>query len=257
MKDIFIILVSVLITLTNQQKLQLNSYSSQPVAMKTGTWYDLINILVECPNSGVIKNFALKTDGYNIWYDFQCYSSVKPEPDEGEPIIKQVILTTTSNSKYYVQPSIKSLDSFSVDCWSDYGLRSFKLYTELTRQPYGYYYSEVYQLKKEAICHGVKPSYTTPINVQTTKAVCEEYYSLKSSYSCLFDIVVGSTATENDVDIGFPLRGFKYIIENSQYQGYPTGYYLYSYSKLRNMKVVKDSYEQKFKQLRDSNTQKN
>ena len=257
MKDIFIILVSVLLNLTNQQKLQLNSYSSQPVAITTGTWYDLINMLVECPNRGVIKNFALKTDKKNIWYDYQCYSSTNPEPDEGEPIIKQVLLNYTSNSKYYIQQSIKTLDTFNVDCWSDYGLRSFKLYSELTRQRTNYYYySDVYVLKREAICHGVKPSYTTPINVQTSKAVCDEYYSLKSSYSCLFDIVVGSTAKENDVDIGFPLRGFKYVIENS-YQGYPIAYYLYSYSKLRNMKVVKDSYKQKFKQLRDSNTQKN
>lgn len=253
MKNILIFLMSILLTLTNQQKLQLKSYSSQPVAIKTGTWYDLLNILVECPNNGVIKNFALKTDRTNIWYDYQCYSSLKPEPDDGEPIIKQVTLYSKSNNNVYIQQSVRSLNNFNVDCWSDYGLKSFKLYLELYNQ-HSYYYGETYLLKREAVCHGVKPSYTTPINIETVKARCDENYPLYSAYSCLFDIVVGSTATENDVDIGFPLRGFKYMIEGSYN---PTAYYLYSYSKLRNMKVVKDSYEQKFKQLRDSNTQKN
>ena len=198
---------------------------------------------MECENSGIIKQFSLKTDGNKIWYNYQCYSSVKQEADEGEAIIKQVTLTKRKNTAFNDQ-NINTLNNLIVSCWSDYGLNSSKLYTKNSGTNLA--------LEGEAKCHGLKSSYTTPINVSTTRASCEKSNPLKSTYSCLFDIIVGSNATENDVDIGFPLRGFEYIIDNSPY---PNAYYLYSYSKLRNMKVIKDSYKLKFKQQRENNTQ--
>ena len=246
MKDILIILVNILIALTNQQILQLNSYSSQSIPLYTGSLTNLLNIVVECPNSGIIKNFCLKTNKKYIWYNFQCYSSIKKEADEGEAIIKQIALTDRKHAKvYFNAQNINALNNFNVSCWSDYGINSFKLFMESSSSSFLY---------METKCHGLKSSYTTPINVETKRALCEKSNPLNSTYSCLFDIVVGSTATENNVDIGFPLRGFRYIIEDSQ--TYPTVYYLYSYAKLRNMKVIKDLYEQKFKQQLENNDQK-
>ena len=243
MKDILIILVCTLLSFSNQQKLSLTSHSTEKVSFYYKNWYDLLGIEVDCPFNGVLKNFVLRTDGSSYWYDYQCYSSLTEDSDEGEPIIKRLTLTTNYRGTVYIRSSVTTLNGFPVDCWADYGLKSFKLF-----------YERLYSgqaLKRKAVCHGIKPSYTSPINVETEKLTCSA-----SSFNCYVGILVGSTAQENDVDIGFPLRGFKYVVDTSKSSTNPTVYYKYSYAVLRNMKVVKDSYEQRFKQLRDSNTQK-
>lgn len=251
MKNIVIILACILLVFSNQQKLSLTTHTTEKYKMSSKTWQDLLNVEVDCPFNGVIKNFVLRTDGSSLWYEYQCYSSLSEESDEGEPIIKRLTLTTRYRGTVYISSNINTLNSFPVDCWADYGLKSFKLIPERS----GYYSS--YLLKREAVCHGIKPSYTSPINVVTEKGTCDTSNFYTSSHPCLFNILVGSTDIENDVDIGYPLRGFKYFVDNSYSQRYPTVYYKYSYAILRNMKVVKDFYSQKFQQLRDSNTQKN
>ena len=113
----------------------------------------------------------------------------------------------------------------------------------------GNYYSS--ELKRATKCHGFKTTYTSKmIYTNTPKAYAY------NSFDALFDAVLGRTDQEDDVNIGYPLRGFKYVVDSSNYN-YATVYYVYSYSILRNMKVVKDESIKKFESLRKSNTQVN
>ena len=78
----------------------------------------------------------------------------------------------------------------------------------------------------------------------------------RTTMDALLDVLVGRTDKENDVDVGFPLRGFKFVVESSSSSN-PNVYFKYSYAILRNMKELRDSYKQRFEQLRNGNTQKN
>lgn len=226
---------------TNQQKLSLKSYSTDHYPVRTGTWKDLIQAKVECPNNGVLKNFVLQKKNNEFWYDIECYSSEVPYEDYGSAIIKQVIL----NSNYYysglLTNNIKSINNFEVNCLLDYGLNSFQLYI---------YNNE---LKRYALCHGLKTTYCSKLSVETEHK--SGYYY--TSFDALVGVKVGRTDQETDDVIGYPLRGFKYVIDNSRNNYYPTVYYVYAYAKLKNMKVVWEEHAKKFEQQRKSNTQKN
>ena len=226
---------------TKTQKLDLDTYYTDKLPLRYYNYFDLLNVKVACPGRGVLKNFVLRKDDSNyFWYEYQCYSSLSEEVDYGEPIIKGLTLTSnrTLSSSYRIYSDLNFLNNFSIDCWADYGLNSFKIFKNNV-------------LQSNTICKGTKPSYTTPINIATESKKC--YYN---SIDCLFDVRVGVTDEENDVDIGYPLRGFKYVVQSSGSNNV-IAYYLFSYSKLRNMKIVRDSYQQRFEQLRNSNTQQN
>jgi hypothetical protein len=132
-----------------------------------------------------------------------------------------------------------------MDCWPDYGLHNFTILV------YSGGYGK-YNINRKAICHGIKSSYTSPMNLQT-----EERYGYAYSLDSFVDVLVGSTEKETDEIIGYPLRGFKYVIQYDRWTNNVVTYYVYSTAKLRNMKVVRDSYQKRFEELRKSNTQKN
>ena len=71
----------------------------------------------------------------------------------------------------------------------------------------------------------------------------------------LVDIVVGSQEIEDDENIAYPLRGFKYNVDTTSCEEKPTVSYLYGYSILRNMKKEYESAKQTLKALRKNNTQ--
>ena len=235
-----IVIIFIICIQSKEQKLNLQTYSTEKYQFYYNSYYDLFNVKVECPNLGVLKNFVLKRDNSGFWYEYQCYSSLSENVDIGEPIIKALTLISTHQWTYnYINSAITYLNNYPVDCWADYALNAFVLFFSNG-------------LKRQTSCKGIKPSFTSLVNVRTESKQCNI-----NSFDCLFDIKVGSTEQENDVDIGYPLRGFKYVVETRNNYNYPTVYILYSYSKLRNMQVVRDSYKQRFEQLRNSNTQKN
>ena len=227
-------------SLTKEQKLTLTKYIGPKYKVKTGTWTDLLDVSVDCPNKGIFKNFILKKENGYFWYEYQCYSSVTENSDYGEPIIKVVRFSSYNKIKTTLQSYIQALNQYSLECDVDYGLNSFKLYISQGL------------IKRDTFCHGLKATYTSKTVIATTGNIA--YYG---SMDGLTNILVGRTDTENDVDIGFPLRGFQYVVDSSKSTYYPTIYYLYSYSKLRNMAVVADAYKKKFQELRNANTQKN
>ena len=221
------------------QKLNLTYHKSQVYPFKTRSWTDLLNVVVECPNRGIIKNFILKKDSNSFWYEFYCYSAVELVNDYGEPIIKVLYGTNYFNSEnYIIQTNLRTLNGYTLQCSVDYGLNKFGLYQKGTK------------LERNAYCHGLKTTYTSTLKYETPRKQCST-----STFEALFDVVVGSQEQENDVDIGYPLRGFKYVVDSSRSLYNPSVYYIYSYSKLRNMKVVLDDYKKRFEVLRKNNDQ--
>lgn len=203
-------------------------------------WFDLLNKEVACPNEGVFKNFIIQRNSTHYWFKYQCYSSVTEEWDYGEAIIKQVTLTTDFTwTNYNFNSYITFLNNFEISCWPDYSLHYFVMFKNNG-------------LKRNALCHGAKPYYTTTMTVETEKKTGNI-----NTMDGLFDIMVGRTDQETNEQVGFPLRGFKFVVDSSKNRNYPTVYFKYSYSILRNMKEVRDSYKQRFEVLRNSNTQKN
>ena len=242
-------LIFILFITTNEQKLDLRTYYSDRVTIQqNGGWYDIHGLEVTCPNEGIIKNFVLRKENNQIFYEYQCYSSVSPDEDYGEPIIKRLTLTTSYDGSYTqgISPHLSYINGLSCDCWPDYGLHNFTILV------YNVGYGN-YNINRRALCHGIKSSYTSPMNIQTQPRTGNAY-----SLDTFVDVLVGSTEQETDEIIGYPLRGFKYVVNYNRWNtNEVTTYYIYSYAKLRNMKVVRDSYQQRFEELRKSNTQKN
>ena len=50
-------------------------HTTEKKSLSSKTYKDLLDIQVECPYSGVLKNFAVQTDSSQVWFDFSCYSS--------------------------------------------------------------------------------------------------------------------------------------------------------------------------------------
>ena len=239
-------LIFLLFISTNEQKLDLRTYySDRRTIQEDGGWFDIAGLEVICPNEGIIKNFILRKENNEIFYEFQCYSSISPEEDYGEPIIKRLTLTTKYNGSYNQRfnSHLKYINGLSCDCWPDYGLHNFRILASN---------SGTWYINRQALCHGIKSSYTSPMNIKTQPRSGYAY-----SLDSFVDVLVGSTEQETDEIIGYPLRGFKYVINYSRNSNDVTTYYEYSYAKLRNMKVVRDAYQQRFEELRKSNTQKN
>lgn len=237
---LLLVLILLLLDYSNQQYLSLNTYETNHYALNTGTWKDLLGVVVECPHGGIIKNFVLRKNNGYFWYEFQCYSSLVDQSDEGEPIIKGLTLYSTYRYSITIQENIRTLNQYPVECWIDYGLMAF------------YLYNDNGILRREAVCHGLKSSYSTKMEVASSTKT-----ALVTVIDGLVDIVVGSTATEDDTNIAYPLRGFKYNIDTSASNEKPKIGYIYAYSILRNMKEVKQYYKEAFENLRNGNTQKN
>lgn len=239
-KYFFLFILVIIINQTNQQYLSLTSHSTNKYLLKTGSWKDLLGVVVACPNGGILKNFVLKKDSTYFWYEYQCYSSDPNDQNPGEAIIKSVTLTSTHRYTINIQENIRTLSDYPVECWVDYGLISFTMYDNsgvLTRQ---------------TICHGLKSSYSTKIEIKTATVT-----ALATKIDGLVGITVGSTAKEDNVNVAYALRGFKYIVDVSSSNEKPKVSYVYAYSILRNMKIVKENAEATFERLRNSNTQKN
>ena len=234
---LFMILIIIIINQSNQQYLSLTSHSTNRIQISTGTWKDLLEVKVECPNRGVLKNFVLRKDSTHFWYDFQCYSSLSNSIDEGEPIIKGLALSSTYKYTISIQENIRTLSDYPVECWVDYGLASFKLYNDNG-------------LKRDATCYGLKAKYTSKIEIKTATV-----QALATKMDGLVGITVGSTETETEENIAYPLRGFKYNIDISGSREKPTVSYYYGYSILKNMKKLKENAKQSFENLRNGNTQ--
>ena len=67
---------------------------------------------------------------------------------------------------------------------------------------------------------------------------------------------VGSTAKESDTNIGYPLRGFKIVVETiNDSSSKASVYILYSYSILRNMEKAQKSYQDQMANFRNNNNQ--
>lgn len=222
---------------SNQQYLTLSSYETEHFSIDTGTWKDLLGKTVECPNRGVLKNFVLRKDDSSFWYEYQCYSSESSSSDVGEPIIKSLTLESTYKYSITIQENIRTLSDYPVECSVDYGLTSFKLYSDNG-------------LNRLAVCHGLKAKSTTKTEIKTSTVS-----ALAIKMDGLVGITVGSTATEDNDNIAYPLRGFKYNIDVSSSKEKPTVSYYYSYSILRNMKTEYESAKSTFESLRNSNTQ--
>ena len=219
--------------------LTLTYHETDRYNLNTGTWKDLLGVKVECPNGGIIKNFTLRKDSSYLWYEFWCYSSESPYSDEGEPIIKGLTLRSTYKYTVNIQENIRTLSGYPVECWVDYGLMSFQLYNDNGI------------LRREAVCHGLKSKFSTKVEIQTETGTARA-----TTIDGLIGITVGSQATEDDDNIAYPLRGFQYKIDTSSSNERPTVSYLYAYSILRNMKIVKQKAQATFENLRNSNTQK-
>lgn len=238
---LFFILLSILFISTQQQKLNLKTYTTTHYPVQTESWLDLLNVEVKCPNYGVLKNFVLRRkDGY-YWYEYKCYSSENQKIDYGEPIIK--VLANTDKYKYgiNIKRSINTLNGLPVKCALDYGINSFKMTSDKNGV-----------IQRDLLCYGLKSIYSSGFTHETIRKNGDTY-----TIDALVDVLVGSNEYENDEVIGFPLRGFEYIVDVSSSQAYPTVYLKYGYSKLRNMGTVRNNYKSRFESLRKSNTQNN
>ena len=234
-------IIFILFSFIKLQKLSLTSHTSNKFPIKTGTYMDLINVNIECPNYGVFKNFIIRKGNGYFWFEYQCYSAQTPKADYGEPIIKQVLYTGHKKHNFHLYNGIiQYLNDYELCCLVDYGLKGFHIFIADNI------------LKTDVFCHGLKVTYTSKVMYATTAQLTSG-----NSLEGFFNILVGRTDTETDVDIGFPLRGFKFVVDTSKSRYYPTVYFVYAYSKLRKMSVVADAYKKKFEELRNSNNQKN
>lgn len=225
------------------EKLDLTTYYAVNT-IKNNNWKDLLDTVVECPNRGVMKNFIIRRNSTHYWFEYQCYSTLSNDWDYGESIIKQVYSYVdnsgdSNNYNYNYDSSITNLNGYQIDCRVDYCLNYFQLY--------------LYRgIRQDTLCHGVKTTYTSAITFSTEKKLVN-----KNSMDGLFDVLVGRTDEETDENVGFPLRGFKIVVESIHWSNNVNVYFQYAYSILRNMTVIRDSYKKRFEQLRNSNTQKN
>jgi len=231
-------IVIVLIAYSENQKLDLTDHKSSPVKISTGSWMDLLGYKLECPNNGILKNFVLRKNKSEFWYEFQCYSSKQSGTDTGEPIIKCV---TSYNYNYHNKKptsNIQTLNNFNANCYVDWGLSAFSLNKEKD------------SIKVTPVCHALKISSASTSSVKTNVKTANS-----NSIDSLTDIFVGRTDKETNTDIGFPLRGFKIVVDTTKSTTKPDVYILYSYTKLRNMEVVRNSYIKQMENFRNKNDQ--
>ena len=196
--------------------------------------------MVKCANDGVLKNFVLRKNSSELWYEYQCYSSKYNLLDRGEPIIKDAARGDGSrHTSRKIDDDIEYLNNLSLYCWLDYSLNSFRIYNKE-----GVLISRI-------VCIPLKPKYSTKIEIKT-----EEKSGYYTKIDSLVDIVVGRTEIEDDENRAYPLRGFKYKYNNTLSDDEPTMSYYYGYSVLRYMLKEYYSARRTFESLRNNNTQK-
>lgn len=213
---------------TSQKKSSSNSYK------------DLLDISVECPHYGVLKNFAVNIESNQVWYDFSCYSSFSDANENDESVIKGLDFSNSQTFKYAMTDSIDSLGKIDFICPVDFALNKFTL----TKNSNNY-------IVAEYKCMGVKSSSQTKANTIHTEPQDGDANSLKA----LVGLRCGNTTPESDELPGNALKGFKFIVSNSS--GKTKVEYAYSIQTLRSIKDERTLWGQKSKTLRDSNTQKN
>jgi len=176
-------------------------------------------------------------------YDVWClYDAIKGLGTNNDCLIDILVGRTNKD--------IITLNSFTMECSPEYSLNSFKIFIE--RNDYG---RDV--IKKVDNCKPHKASYVSKVIHRT-----EEKNGDPNSLDCFVDILVGSTEEENEQDVAFTLRGFKFMVEGYRYldewYNYSNKrkcYYLYSYAKIKNMEKFKEERLKKFEELRNKNTQ--
>lgn len=242
MKGNNLLFLSILIIFFNysaQRYLSLKDYSTSKFNIKDDSWIDLLGKKVECPNGGVIKNFVLRKNGRQFWYDYQCYSSDKWGVDDGEPIIKYHTLTVTLHNDVDVKSSIGKLDGVKFSCWVDYGINGFEMIKDSKTK-----------FRAITYCKGLK-SKETYLGIKTNKVKKKE-----KSMEPLVDLRVGPTSSENDENIAYVLKSFKYDVSTSFLSSKAEVRYIYDYTILRNMRSVAQNYKASFERLRKGNNQK-
>ena len=242
MKGNNLLFLSILIIFFNysaQRYLSLKDYSTSKFNIIDDSWIDLLGKKVQCPNGGVIKNFVLRKNGRQFWYDYQCYSSDKWEVDDGEPIIKYHTLTKTLHNEVEVKSSIGKLDGVNFSCWVDYGINGFEMIKDSNKK-----------FRAITYCEGLK-SKETYLGIKTNKVKKKE-----KSMEPLVDVRVGPTFSENDANIAYVLKSFKYDVSTSFWSSNAEVRYIYDYTILRNMRSVAQNYKASFERLRKGNNQK-
>ena len=234
---LFIVLF-LLISKSNPQKLETIKYTSTPTKINTNNWTEMLNHHVKCENWGILKNFIMKKNNTHFWYEYECYAT-KNNP-EGDAIMKNFMWIIIDVTKRTYSNSITNFKGMTLNCFVDYGMVGFFLYTEE-----GYF-------RWKSTCIRIKPSYVGSLDKtgKTTKSQTGNYKTIDA----LANILVGNTDEETETDIAYPLRGFKVNVDTSKSSSNPSVSFKYSYSKVRNMKTVKESFAKKFEELRKKNT---
>ena len=215
-------------------------HKTEKKSLSSKTYKDLLDIQVECPYSGVLKNFAVQTDSSQVWFDFSCYSSFSAANENDESVIKGLETSDSQTFKYTLTDSIESLGKIDIICPVDFALNKFIL----TKNSNNY-------IVVEYKCVGVKSSSQTKANTIYT----DTYDGDAKTLDALNGLRCGNTTPESDELPGNALKGFKFIISNSS--GKVKAQYGYSIHRLRSIKDERTVWGQKSKSLRDGNTQKN
>ena len=243
MKSSFVlsILIAFQLILEVSSVVNYKSYKSDTKSLSTKSYLDLIGLNLVCPSKGALKNFAVRTDNSNVWYEFGCYSSLTDSNEFDESILKGLYLTQSATFKYKSTDSLESLTKVDFKCPVDYALNRFTLTTD----------SNSY-LVVEYGCVGVKSSEQTKDN--TIASGTSE--GAPSSVSTLSGLNCGDNTIESEEIPGTPLRGFKLTLTSTS-NGNVKAQYKYSYHKLRSIENEKKEWASKTAALRNANTQKN
>ena len=121
--------------------------------LSSKTYLDLLDLILECPSKGALKNFAVRTEEKNVWYQFGCYSFLTASNEFDESILKGIYLIQSVTFKYKSTDSLESLTKVDFKCPSDYALNKFTL----TKDCNSY-------LVVDYACVGVKSSSQTKLN---------------------------------------------------------------------------------------------
>lgn len=235
-----LLILLIFIILSNCGKLVPKKVQTTQFSIIYNNWNDLIGQEIRCPNDGVMKNFVFRKTGKKYYYDLQCYSSETINVDYGEPIVKGATYTNTLDATFSsYSKDTSALNSFEMDCTPEYGLNGFKISVETVGQQK--------KLKKVNYCKPTKSSYVSK------KTIVTQSKYKTTNLDCFVDILVGSTETETEQVIGYPLRSFKFVVGGTSRN--LVCYYIYSYSKLKNMGALKDQRHKQFAELRNKNTQ--
>ena len=234
--NLIFVIFFLVISNSNQQKLTPVKFTSTPTKIDPNNWTVMLNHKVECKGWRLLKNFIMRKNNTHFWYEYECYTTT-PEGDavmtDFSWVIKDVTKRTYSNS-------ITNLKDMKLNCYVDYGMSSFQLFTE----------DKYFRWKSR--CIRIKPSYVGSLtkSKKTTSSQKGNYKTIDA----LANILVGVNDKETDTDIAYPLRGFQVHVDTKKSSSEPTVSFIYSYSKVRNMKTVKESFAKKFEELRKKNT---